>query len=486
MMHKISAFIAFLLLISLAFSSTSFAPPQGLSSVRNANCGSLLPPDWVVYSFAAISIGVSLYALIYMIGSILNRPQLKGLVRAGLADIAALLVILTIVYAVSGLLCNASFSTIGIDLSNTKAYNMLISKGIDINNIPFFSIAETYLQLLYYLGEKFYRMLILQLLFSGALTSVKVSAGATLGEMQPYTGIEPIMNLGPLILSSVTLVIISVSAQYYILKFFELTAMQVFFPLGVLMRVIPATRSFGAALIGFSLAMYLFYPLVQSYNFIIFATGITIDEGQLNSLLYNAPTCSDLQDCQQNCTSGSGYLDPNTGTYYCNPCILSGPPPEGDSSLCCSKVSVFKDGSCELGKNINVDDPKSMGRGGIIVEGATPEGYITTIGTGLIIGMAVLLSVGSMIPGIGKATNAISGAITLLLQLGASFIGRSFLTFIMNPLTLFGIVVIMNGSFLMLGFILPMIEFIILVELIRTTTASLGEPIDVVQLLKVI
>ncbi len=477
-------------LFALALLTTNIysAPPFSISATNT--CGYVIIPEWFIYSLLAISIGVFVYALLYMLGSLLNRPQVKGMVRAGIADIAGLFIILIAAYAVNTILCNANFSSVGIDLSANPAYSNLYAQmnaiGIPLNNLNFFQLAELYLETLYYLGEKFYRMLLVQILMSGAMMSVKVNQGANLGDMSAYNGIEPIMNLGPTLFSTLTIGIISVSAQYYLLKLFLITGMQLFFPLGVLMRTIPATRSFGAALIGLAVSVYLFYPLMLSYNFLILASSTGFDVGQVNSMLYNAPSCSDATDCQQNCNSEIGLLDPATKKYTCSPCVLSGPPPNGDSTLCCKKVSELKGSTCEIKSSINQDNPDSMGRGGIIAQGATPTGYIATMGIGAIAGMSAISLAASKIPKVGTAVTAITGAFTVMFQLGATFLGRSFLGFLVNPISLFIAIMFFNSQFLFLGFILPMIEFVVMVELVRTVTASMGEPIDVVQLLKVI
>jgi len=60
------------------------------------------------------------------------------------------------------------------------------------------------------------------------------------------------------------------------------------------------------------------------------------------------------------------------------------------------------------------------------------------------------------------------------------------LGFIMNPLVLLLGILRLNMDFLFVGFILPVIEFIVIIEFVRTLTSSMGEPIDFIQVFRVI
>ncbi|MEM3364367.1 MAG: hypothetical protein QXS93_02545 [Candidatus Micrarchaeia archaeon] len=447
-------------------------------------CASVFSGDWVIFSSAAIAIGIIVYALMYMIGSILNRQQVKGLVRTGLADIAGLLIVIMMVVAFGNIMCTATFSTIGIDTRTFVSYDYLVSSGVDPANTPLLDLSEAYLTLLYYLGEKLYKSLIIQLVYASAITSTKVSAGAMIGELQPLSGLEPILNMGNMFFASLALALMSVSTQMYLLKFFALTGIPTFLPLGVLMRAIPATRTFGAALIGLAISMSFFYPLILSYNFIILVTAVKPDDAMLNSLLYNSPLCNDPQDCISSCNSEAYEIDTSGGNmrYFCAPCILVGTPPNNDGSLCCKKTSIYKDGQCEM-QDI---EPEKMGSGGIIAKGAKPEGY----GLTYFIGASLIFTIGTKllnnVPLVSKLTNAISGALIVLMQTGMVVAYKFGLGIIMNPIAIMAILLALNTNFFFLGFILPMIEFVIVIEFVRTLTGSLGEPIDVIQLLKVI
>ncbi|MCX8200185.1 MAG: hypothetical protein N3G76_01825 [Candidatus Micrarchaeota archaeon] len=474
-----------ILAISLALAHGQQQPFTPISQEQQGVCPSVFGGDWVVFSLGGIAIGIIAYALLYMIGSILNRPQVKGLVRSGLADIAGLFIFLMVVIALGNVMCSATFSTIGVDSKTFASYNFLASKGIDPGNIPLLSLGEAYLNLLYYLGEKLYKSLIIQLVYASAITSVKVSAGSMVGEIQPLSGLEPLLNMGNMFFASLALALMSVSAQMYLLKFFALTGMPLFFPLGVLMRALPPTRSFGAALIGLAVAMSFFYPLILAYNFIILVTAINPDDAMLNSLLYNSPMCNGPQDCLDTCNSGAYITDTSDGgtRYFCAPCILVGTPPGNDGSLCCQKTSKFKNGVCEMDDSI---PPEKLGSGGIIAKGAKPEGY----GLTYFIGASVIFTVGAKIldniPIVSKLANAVSATLIVLMQIGLVVAYKLGLGIIMNPVAVMAIILVFNSNFFFLGFILPMIEFVIMVEFVRTLTGSLGEPIDIIQLLKVI
>ncbi len=442
--------------------------------------------DWLAYSVLALIIGIFLYSLIYMVGSLLSRPQLHAMTKTGISDIAALAVVVIIALMINEALCYATPSSLGIDFSGLKNLAHFRKIGADPNDTPMIKLGEAYLRILYYEGEKLYKSMFVQLLYAGSITSVKVGAGSTMGAIQPFAGFEPILNFAPALLSSATILLISVSAQFYLLKFIEITGLSLFFPLGILLRAIPATRSMGGALIALVFSMYFVYPLILSYNFYVLANVIKPDEGLLNSFLYNSPKCAaDLE-----CNSNKCIVDGGAG--YCQPCILTGDIPDGaDSSVCCSKVSVAIDGQCKIKEGIDPEDPNQFGKGGIIAKGTTTPDY----GLTMFIGVSTTLAVAGKfiapllgkIPGkFGGIARAISGSFVLLFTVGSVIFFNQFTSFILNPIITFLVMIMMNLDFFFVGMILPIVEFITIIEFTRTLTASMGEPIDLIQVIRVI
>ncbi|MGC8923882.1 MAG: hypothetical protein ACP5KJ_01665 [Candidatus Micrarchaeia archaeon] len=443
-------------------------------------CDSGKFPDWVPFSLLAIVMGMVLYSLIYMLGSLLSRPELKGIAREGIGDVAGVVIFIIFTLMLAEFLCGVTPSALGIDFGDLKNREYIKFVGGDPKDISVLKLGEVYLQLLYYEGEKFYKTLLFQLMYAGAITSVKIGAGSVMGSIQPFGGIEPLLNFAPYMLSSITILLITISTQYHMLKFFEFTGLSFFFPLGILMRVIPATRSLGASLIAFSIGMYFIYPLILSYNFYILVNSVKIDDALLNSYLYNTPVCEFDDDCN------SGVCQQIGARKYCAPCILTGDlPKDGDPSMCCNKTSIYNDGKCELKSDIE-NDPDSLKAGGIISRGVTPSSYglLTSVGVLAILGVASKTL--SLLPGVDRVVSAVTGLAVLIFQLGAALITISPFSFIMHPLFTLVILLAMNTDFFFIGFVLPVIEFIILIELIRTLTASIGEPIDIIQVFRVI
>ncbi|GEM_PF-5533003 len=461
-------------------------PPSSLSALQFGYCAP--PIDWLTYSMLALTIGITLYSLIYMIGSLVSRPQVKGLARAGIGDVFSVFIFLMFILIIKEAFCLATPTSLGLDFSGLGNVAQLMSVGANPNNTPILALSEAYLKLLYYEGERLYKMLLVQLLYTGAVTSTTVNAGSIMGDLHPFGGLEPLLNFAPYLLSSLTILLMSVSVQFYMLKFFEATGLSLFLPLGILMRVIPPTRGFGGALIAIAISMYLVYPLLLSYNFYVLVNNVKIDDVQINSYLYNTPTCEKNDDCASNeCKP----VDPNNPSRkFCTPCVLVGEPPNGDSSKCCY-ISKFEDNKCEI-KDEYEEKPELLGNrsGGIIAKGATPASYGVTmfVGTMATLGaLSVVLSgVGTILPKVGQVTSVLSGLIASVVSIASVFISITHISFIAHPLFAFIITLLLNGDFFFVGFILPVVEFIVMIEFIRTLSSSMGEPVDLIQVFRVI
>lgn len=457
-----------LLLPLLASATTSFCSPS---------------IDWLGYSVIALIISMTIYSIMYMVGSLLERPQIHAMVKSGVSDVAALAVIVIVAFAINNFMCGATPSSLGINFSSLRDYTQLDIIGADPNDVPVIKLGEAYLKILYYEGEKLYKSLFIQMLYAGALTSVKVGAGSTMGTIQPFAGFEPILNFAPLLMSSASILLISISAQFYLLKFIEYTGLSLFFPLGVLLRAIPPTRSFGGALMGLVFAMYFVYPLILSYNFYVLVNVVKPNDALINSYLYNAPTCSEDLECNSN-----KCVHTNQGNF-CEPCILTGDVPEGaNPSICCSKVSFYdqNSGQCKINPNLDTGDPNGFGKGGIIAKGTSTPDYGLTMFIGVSTTLALISSILSRIPYFSNVAGSLSGIIMMVLSIKSAFILSS-LSFIVNPIVVFIVLVLMNNvDFFFVGMILPIIEFITIIEFTRTLTASMGEPIDLIQVIRVV
>ncbi len=455
----------------------------------------MIPETFHFPILISLSIGVLFYAVLYMLGNLLQRKELKAMATENFTDLSTVFVYVIIAVLFFGFIHNVTPGMLGFDFS--KISNIEES-GFDINydqfntqsivnnaeDLPLIYLGEAYLSVMYYQGEKLYRSMLLQVGYMSLMSSITIGVGGG-DTLSPFKGFEPFLNFAPAMLTSASLMLMTFSAQYFLLLFFIELVPTVFFPLGILFRVLHPTRGFGGGLLALSFTMYFIFPLILSYNFAIMVNILGTDNIQLDSMIYNAPVCTSDDECN----SGS-CVGPAEGTKYCAPCILMGTIPEGAPSNPCCKPGVSKksdDGEeCILVVNEEVEHEeaiKNHGKGGIIVSPKKVDniGMISSFATIAFITLLTLL--GSFTGIVGS----ILGFIGIILGVGTTTMSSiPMLSIIFSPVTSFILLMMYNSKFFFLGFILPAVQFIIIIEFVRVLTGSMGESIDIMDLFKVI
>lgn len=457
------------------------------------------PTQLIQPTLISLGIGILFYAILYMLSNVFQRKELKGLATESFADLSTAFVYVFLAIFFFSLIHNVTPGMLGIDLTSItdpdktgfkiNYDNLYTASAVNnVQDLPLIYVGEAYLSVMYYQGEKLYRSMLLQIGYMSLLSSIEIGASSN-DNITPFKGFDPFLNFAPTMLTSASIMLMTFSAQLFLLKFFVSLVPTVFFPLGILFRVLYPTRSFGGGLIALSFTMYFIYPLVLSYNFAIMVNVLGVDNLQLDSILYNAPTCTTNAECNSNSCVGTGDVK------YCKPCILTGKIPDGASQdLCCSKVSKLDvdDNECVLKLPGDLSDDEALeevggnfGKGGIITEPKSVQNllligiFVTII---FIILMKVLVTFGILSGVVGFFTGLLGlafGTITTVLSGTA-------LTVILHPITMFIVLLIYNSKYFFLGFILPAVQFIILVEFVRVLTGSMGESIDIMDLFKVI
>lgn len=456
------------------------------------------PTELIQPTLLSLGIGILFYAILYMLSNILQRKELKGLATESFADLSTAFVFVILAIFFFSLINNITPGMLGIDLTAitdpTKSGfeinydNLYTATAVNsVQDLPLIYLGEAYLSVMYYQGEKLYRSMLLQVGYMSLMSSIEIGAGSN-EVITPFKGFDPFLNFAPTMLTSASIMLMTFSAQLFLLKFFVELVPTVFFPLGILFRVLYPTRSFGGGLIALSFTMYFIYPLILSYNFAIMVNVLGIDNVQLDSIIYNAPTCETDDECNSNSCVGSGDVK------YCEPCILVGDIPEGaPTNLCCSKVSILKDNACVLNLPSDLSDTDALtqsaekfGKGGIITESSSVQnfGMIALFATIIFVVLMNLLISFSIATGIGGFILAILSVAFGTVTVAAGSL--PILSMFLHPISSFVVVLIYNSKYFFLGFILPAVQFIILVEFVRVLTGSMGESIDIMDLFKVI
>jgi len=223
----------------------------------------------------SLSIGVLFYAILYMLGNLLQRKELKGMATENFTDLSTVFVYVIIAVMFFSFIHNVTPGMLGFDLTSITDPQ---KSGFDINfdkfntqgpvsniqDLPLIYLGEAYLSVMYYQGEKLYRSMLLQVGYMSLMTSVTIGTGGG-DNMTPFQGFEPFLNFAPAMLTTASLMLMTFSAQYFLLLFFMELVPTVFFPLGILFRVFHPTRSFGGGLLALSFTMYFIFPLILSY-----------------------------------------------------------------------------------------------------------------------------------------------------------------------------------------------------------------------------
>lgn len=457
------------------------------------------PSEFLVPTLISFSIGIFFYAIIYMLGNIMQRKEVKGLATESFADLATVSLYIIIAFMIFGFINNVTPGMLGFgdyfDSYTSDPEKTGFQMTSDLKNLPIIELGEAYLSIMFYQGEKLYRSMLIQISYASLLTSLEIGAGG--GEkLAFFRGLEAFLNFAPALLTSASVMLMTFSAQLFLLKFFIVLVPKIFFPMGILFRVLHPTKSFGGGILALSFTLYFIYPLFLSFNFLIMVNLLGASNLQLDSYIYNSPQCSSDDECN------SGECVPAGGVSYCKPCIFLGEIPEGSILECCAKSSKLDEGffgnKCVLDfpDDFSVDTAEGeemmkakIGNGGIIT---SSQNFSDSILFAVFAVVAVALLCKVLIAVF--ATTVISSLVGLITGTIGMIFGVTVgavssvpgLNLALHPVVTFVGLLLLNSKFFFLGFILPIIQFIILVEFVRVLTGSMGESIDIMDLFKVI
>ncbi len=212
------------------------------------------PSDWLaswqVLSALGILVSWFVLSLTYMVGSLLDNVGLMARAKAEVWEIITTTIILASVIVIASAACTFPASYVNPIL------------GASTDNM--FKVSENYL---FWLGNKTMQVFA-DLMDMNNTISVLLSImggfnifgiGLT---MQPFAGLQPLMNIMNLFMNGAMICMITAVAQMTVLKFIEAGVLSVLLPAGIVCRSFPFTRQFGGSLIAIALGLYIFYPLM--------------------------------------------------------------------------------------------------------------------------------------------------------------------------------------------------------------------------------
>jgi len=225
-----------------AFSQNSFCAPVKSSF------------ELFIPALVAILVIITSTIVLYMLGSVFDSPVLSALAKQEGYEILLTVIIFVVFFAISGLtqslvngVYGGSEGFMGQSVEYSKTMILKVSK--DGASLGIFNM----LLYMYYtapirLGKSTY-------------AGISFNLGAVLRPIIDAVG------------TSVTLLSVAMGewlANLSILCFIKRVMMPVFFPIGLLLRSVPQLRGGGNALIAFSFALFIIYPMMLSVNYEIY------------------------------------------------------------------------------------------------------------------------------------------------------------------------------------------------------------------------
>lgn len=218
----------------------------------SGSCAPGYDPASVFGNAALMLVVVSLaVAVLYMLGTLFDSPMLSALAKQEAYEILLTVMIFIGFFSIWGLISNTVLGTHGTDggfmgVANNYSKIMILKISKDTSSLGLFNTA---LYMYYTAPLRFGKTL-----YSG----ISLNFGAVL---------RPIIDgIG----SSASLLSVAMGewlANINLLCFIRGVMMPMLFPLGLLLRSVPQLRGGGNALIAFSFALFIIYPMMLTINY---------------------------------------------------------------------------------------------------------------------------------------------------------------------------------------------------------------------------
>jgi len=297
----------------------------------------VLGADWLQLTLLALLCSLLALSLVYILTKLLGggaaggSAPLNAWVKFEFFQLfaTAMLVVLTSSVIIFGM---CSFDMSLLDNSPNSHYvNNVTGQPLNMLDIiqNYFAKLE---QVAYMLFAFFvYVVGILNNMAKLALQSGPVGTGFS---ESPLESLLQINNLLFLMVSGFVISFLTLQVQMRMMGYISVAALYYLFPFGIFFRAFEPTRAFGGTLMGLSIALFLFYPILLVFNdYMIYGSiddmrqeldaGIVSTDAQLGSNTDAAPTLADGQSLATELTNGgiaSGIS--NSITFLFKPIML--------------------------------------------------------------------------------------------------------------------------------------------------------------------
>jgi len=215
--------------------------------------GVLLGDDWLLLSVLALVVSTLGLTIVYMFASFLRNQQLLTWTKFELFQVFGTAVVLLFFIAVLASMCTFDMGFLSPRYQPTE--NM-------------YDIIDSYfskLQDLGYVTFGYIMFITKQFAYMSKVTAHSSPMGVGSSE-NPLESMGQINSLIFVVLSGFVTSFLLLELQMRVLDYMVYAAMGYLFPMGIFFRCFEPTRSFGGTLLGISIALFLFYPIIMVFN----------------------------------------------------------------------------------------------------------------------------------------------------------------------------------------------------------------------------
>jgi len=272
--------------------------------VQGSNLGgALLGSDWLLLSVLALVISTLALTLVYMFANFMRNAQLIGWSKFELFQVFGTAVIL--VFFIFSLWGMCTFDMSFLDKRFSPQDNM-------------YKIIDEYFSKLQDVGYLIFYMIMWVTKWLTFLSRVQITS-SPLGVGSNENPLESMSQLNSLVfimLSGFITSFLLLQLQMRMLDYLAFACIGYLFPMGIFLRCFEPTRSFGGTLLGLSIALFLFYPIIMVFNDYLMYSSIddlaTEQRLALQSAENNAASGSQPNGQQVSDQAGT-ILDPQNG-----------------------------------------------------------------------------------------------------------------------------------------------------------------------------
>ncbi len=242
--------------------------------------GNLFRSDWAGWCLLGMFIALLLVSLGYMAGSALGHPTLIAWSKSEFYQVLGNFALLFFFIFFINLVC-------GLRVSDVFGGAVTSGYGDD-----FFSVSKGYLDWTKEKTKETHAYLaiinsVVGIAIGGDFASMPGGIGI---KLVPFRGVQYILGVFSTLMTTLSIALLTLLAEIQVLRYIELGMLNIFFPLGLVLRCFWPTRAFGGVLMGIAVALFVFYPFMLVLNDAIIHEPLANVTAELNDSLYNPAT----------------------------------------------------------------------------------------------------------------------------------------------------------------------------------------------------